>query len=110
MADSTTDAMDMGVGELQELVMDREARHAAVPRWVAKSQTRLSDCTELHTAAVWKRCLNQLHDVLTLASSSDGFIYKQVIVTFHRENSHMGRHTYIRTMVMVSTDINSTGP
>ena len=108
--DGITDAMDMGVGKLQELVMDREAWRAAVPRWVAKSQTRLSDCTELHAAAVWKRCLNQLHDVLTLASSSDGFIYKQVIVTFHRENSHMGRHTYIRTMVMVSTDINSTGP
>ena len=45
--DGITDSINMGLGGLRELVMDREAWRAAVHR-VAKSQTRLSDCTELN--------------------------------------------------------------
>ena len=40
--DGITDSTDMGLGGLQELVMDREAWHAAIHE-VAKSWTRLSD-------------------------------------------------------------------
>ena len=44
--DGITDSMNVSLSELRELVMDREAWHAAI-HGVAQRLTRLSDCTEL---------------------------------------------------------------
>ena len=42
LLDGIADSVDMGLSELRQLVVDREAWHAAV-HWVTKSRTRLTD-------------------------------------------------------------------
>ena len=65
--DGITDSMEASLSELQELVMDKEAWHAAI-HGIAKSWTRLSDWTELNstirTAKRWNVCLRKPYNLL----------------------------------------------
>ena len=58
--DGITDLMDMSLSELRELVMDREA-WCAVIHGVTKSQTRLSDCTELNATIIYHQVVLIFH-------------------------------------------------
>ena len=64
--DIITDSMHMSLGELRELVMDREAWRAVI-HGVSKSQTRLSDWTELMRTwpcrRIWRQRLTQQREI-----------------------------------------------
>ena len=74
--DGITDSMDMGLGRLQELVMDSEAWRAVV-RWVAKSQTWPSNWTELNWDSILKK---HRHYFANKGSSSQSYGFSRTRV------------------------------
>ena len=78
--DGITDLMDMILGELRELVMDRKAWHAAI-HGVAKSRTRLSDWSELILASSYPPFSHSCLQILLVVDWS-GFHCWRVIESF----------------------------
>ena len=83
-----TDSMDMNLGKLWKLLMNREAWHAIV-HWVAKSQTELSDWTELNFSTIlsvqmWQRAYAYWWSTICYTNVSQALVSVRITWKFIR--------------------------
>ena len=87
--DGITDSMDMSQSKLRELVMDREAWRAEVHGVVkSRSQTRLSDCTELNNEQVIQEYMKEVRHLQPRIMRKDLLYFVNIMLVLLEPSSY----------------------